>query len=289
MKKVTLKSKFILWMVLFALFLLSLTGCSKGRNKDVSDDIIDSENSLTDYYDEESGVYYTENIEIADTTSPSVYGAISNPEGLKEIYLTFDDGPSIYTDRILDILKKYDVKATFFVLGKEDKSSVKAYKRIVDEGHTLAMHSYSHKYNDVYKSKDSFVNDLTSLQEYLYEVTGVWCRVYRFPGGSSNTVSKVNMSELIDYLNDQGIRYFDWNIQSGDATGAVSLSKDAIVYNCTKNIDKFDECVILLHDTGNRKSTVDALDDIIKKIISRGDCIFLPITDETNLVQHRTE
>lgn len=289
MKKVTLKSKFILWMVLFALFLLSLTGCSKGKNKDVSADIIDSENSLTDYYDEESGVYYTENIEIADTTSPSVYGAISNPEGLKEIYLTFDDGPSIYTDRILDILKKYDIKATFFVLGKEDKSSVKAYKRIVDEGHTLAMHSYSHKYNDVYKSKDSFINDLTSLQEYLYEVTGVWCRVYRFPGGSSNTVSKVNMSELIDYLNDQGIRYFDWNIQSGDATGAVSLSKDTIVYNCTKNIDKFDECVILLHDTGNRKSTVDALDDIIKKIISRGDCIFLPITDETNLVQHRTE
>lgn len=205
----------------------------------------------------------------------------------KQIYLTFDDGPSQNTDEILDILKEYDVKATFFVLGKTDERSVKAYQRIVAEGHTLAMHSYSHKYDEIYESKESFAEDLTMLQDYLYQITGIWPRFYRFPGGSSNTVSKVDIQEFIAYLNENGITYFDWNIASGDAVSG-QFSKEAIVENCVTKLDSTNECMILMHDAAEKKTTVEALPEIIQIIQDRGDAVFLPITDETVPVQHIT-
>lgn len=203
----------------------------------------------------------------------------------RQVYLTFDDGPSSNTDQILDILKEYDVKATFFVVGKTDERSVKAYQRIVDEGHTLAMHSYSHKYDEIYESKEAFAKDLNSLQEYLYETTGVWPRIYRFPGGSSNTVSKVDMQELIEYLTDIGITYFDWNVASGDAVSRT-LPAETIVSNCLSGIEKQKESVILMHDASNKGTTVEALPRIIEAIQERGDTGILPITDETVPVQH---
>lgn len=121
--------------------------------------------------------------------------AAAQGDGSRKVYLTFDDGPSSNTGRILDILAEYDVKATFFVVGKTEEKYQSLYKRIVEEGHTLAMHSFSHKYNEIYQSRESYVEDLSKLQEFLYETTGVWCRYCRFPGGSSNTVSRVDMHE----------------------------------------------------------------------------------------------
>lgn len=206
----------------------------------------------------------------------------------KKIYLTFDDGPSSNTDRILDILNAYGIKATFFVVGKTDESSRKAYQRIVAEGHTLAMHSYSHKYDTMYQSKEGFIEDLTKLQEYLYEVTGIWPRFYRFPGGSSNKVSSTDMQELIHVLNDNDITYFDWNVESGDAISGQLPVAD-IVQNCTVKIDALDESMILMHDAADRDTTVEALPQVIEQIMERGDAEFLPITDETIPVQHRTE
>lgn len=203
----------------------------------------------------------------------------------KEVYLTFDDGPSANTDEILDILKEYDVRATFFVVAKSDEHSIRMYQRIVDEGHTLAMHSYSHKYDEIYESKENFVEDLTKLQEYLYQLTGVWPRFYRFPGGSSNTVSNVEIPELIAYLNESGITYFDWNISSGDALNE-SLSVDTIVENCVNKLDNVNIGMILMHDANDKITTVEALPEVIKAIKERGDAAILPITDETKPVQH---
>ena len=203
----------------------------------------------------------------------------------KQVYLTFDDGPSRNTDRILDILKEYNVKATFFVVGKTDEHSVRAYQRIVEEGHTLAMHSYSHKYEEIYESRESFVEDMEKLQEYLYQITGIWPRFYRFPGGSSNLVSKVDMQELINYLDEKGITYFDWNISSGDAASG-RLSTETIVENCMGSMDSMNTCMILMHDASEKDSTVEALSEIIEKVKDRGDAEFLPITDETVPVQH---
>lgn len=205
---------------------------------------------------------------------------------VREVYLTFDDGPSIYTDEILDILDDYDVKATFFVTGKTEDWAVSAYKRIVADGHTLGMHSYSHRYSQVYASKEAFVEDLNQLQEYLYEVTGVWSRYYRFPGGSSNTASTVDMSELIEYLAEQDITYFDWNIVSGDASG-YTLSADTIVSNCISRLSSFNEAVILMHDAAEKHSTVEALPRIIESIQEMEDTVILPISDDTFPIQHR--
>lgn len=208
-------------------------------------------------------------------------------EAKKKVYLTFDDGPSSNTSAILDVLKEYDVKATFFVVGKTDEQSVQAYQRIVAEGHTLAMHSYSHKYSEIYESKESFIQDLSMLQEYLYQVTGVWPRYYRFPGGSSNAVSKVDMQELIHYLDQVGITYFDWNVESGDAVSGW-VSPEVIKTNCLGKIEVFDECMILLHDAAEKDTTVEALPRVIEEILGRGDAVFLPITEETVPVWHVT-
>ena len=202
-----------------------------------------------------------------------------------KVYLTFDDGPSVYTDDILDVLREYDVKATFFVVGKEDDVSKAAYKRIVDEGHTLAIHSYSHKYGEIYNSVDDYAYDLERLESLLYEVTGTQCKYVRFPGGSSNKVSKVPMSDIIKYLHAQGMEYFDWNISASDAVN-TALAPEAILANVTTGIEKYETEVILLHDTGNRKSTVDALPMIIENIKAREGYELLPIDENTELVQH---
>ena len=240
---------------------------------------------------EETGIYTTATVETSSRDIPEAAALVQEPEEDysmydKRIYPTFDDGPSRNTDKILDILKEYDVKATFFVVGKTDEESVRAYQRIVAEGHTLAMHSYSHKYSEIYASKESFEQDLRQLQEYLYQITGVWPRFFRFPGGSSNTVSKVDMQELIEYLNESGITYFDWNIASGDAISG-QLGKDTIVNNCIGGIKAKQECMILMHDASDKNSTVEALSLLIEQVRSSENAVFLPITDETATVQHR--
>ena len=203
------------------------------------------------------------------------------------VYLTFDDGPSAETDRILDILKEYDVKATFFVIGKTDENSVKAYQRIVEEGHTLGMHSYSHQYAQVYASQEAFEDDLTSLQDYLFSITGMDSTFYRFPGGSSNKVSKIPMSDLIQCLKERNITYFDWNVSSGDASG-TQLSSQTIINNVMNGINgAHKNYVVLFHDSAAKKTTVDALPEIIEQILAMEHTQILPITGDTEPVQHR--
>ena len=203
----------------------------------------------------------------------------------RKVYLTFDDGPSENTRAILDVLKEYDVKATFFVTGQQALSHPERYREIAQEGHTLGMHSYSHKYSEIYESVDSFGEDLLLLQTFLEDTTGVTPVFYRFPGGSSNTVSKMPMSELCDYLTDNGITYFDWNISSKDAVSPMRPTQE-IVKNCTQNLENFDNAVILLHDAANKTSTVEALPEIIESIMAMENTEILPITEETVAVHH---
>ncbi len=284
--------KMILWTIALAI-LIPVIGCILlsvrvfQLKKQVA--VLTEQLPTEEMQEEASGVYETTKVEesVRDTETKAEEPAKINPvkSSGKKVYLTFDDGPSSNTDQILDILKDYDVKATFFVVGKTDERSVKAYQRIVEEGHTLAMHSYSHRYDEIYESKEAFARDLNSLQEYLYETTGVWPRIYRFPGGSSNTVSKVDMQELIEYLTDIGITYFDWNVASGDAVSRT-LPAETIVNNCLSGIEKQKESVILMHDASNKGTTIEALPKIIEAIQEQGDAELLPITDETVPVQH---
>lgn len=209
----------------------------------------------------------------------------SGQEEIHKVYLTFDDGPSIYTNDILDILDSYNVKATFFVVGKEETNAEEALQRIVDEGHTLGMHSYSHKYKELYESMDSFTQDFARIRDYIYQATGGESVCYRFPGGSSNTVSEIDMHDFIDYLDSQGVEYYDWNVSSGDG-GSMKLSTDTLLENCTKDIDTRDTSIILLHDSAEKPTTVEALPDIIENILARPDTVILPITENTRPIHH---
>ncbi|MBR1629491.1 MAG: polysaccharide deacetylase, partial [Lachnospiraceae bacterium] len=209
---------------------------------------------------------------------------LANPEDTLKVYLTFDDGPSDHTDDILNILDDYGVKATFFVIGKEDEHSREMYTRIVNEGHTIGMHSYSHRYSDIYSSLDAFVSDLDRIQNLVYDVTGVDSMIYRFPGGSSNQVSNVEMQQYIRYLNDAGIKYFDWNVSSGDAT-SQAYSPDELVENVMRDVVKYKTSVVLMHDADTKDATVAALPNLIERLQAEG-AILLPISDDTTLIQH---
>lgn len=249
--------------------------------------VIDQTGEMEDTTDSDSSQLYTvSGVDESDQDARTEQDDTpEEEEGIRKVYLTFDDGPSSNTNRILDILAEYDVKATFFVVGKEEEEYRALYNRIVEEGHTLAMHSYSHKYSELYQSIDSFSADLRRLQEFLYDTTGVWCRYYRFPGGSSNTVSNVDMHELIAYLDDQDMTYFDWNIASGDAASAY-ISPEDIIRNCTVNLENFDHAMILMHDASNKNSTVEALPTLIETIQAMEDTKIVPITDDTEPIHH---
>ena len=204
---------------------------------------------------------------------------------LRKVYLTFDDGPSEETDRILDILEEYQVKATFFVTGKPDDKYGDVYRRIVADGHTLGMHSFSHNYSRIYASEEAFREDVEQLRDYLYQETGVKSDFYRFPGGSSNTVSRTSIQQLITYLNEQNIVYFDWNVSAGDATSEY-VSSERITSRVISQAGEYKEAVVLLHDASDKKSTVEALPMIIEGIQKMENTVILPISDATIPVQH---
>lgn len=257
-------------------------------NPAYSSQVDSNHNSGTD-----NGQETSENVQ--DTQSDLENSKVSLVSGMDEednlakegdvhkVYLTFEDGPSENTAAILDVLNQYQVKATFFVVGKEDDESKALYKRIADEGHTLGMHSYSNKYSTIYESKEAFETDFKELQDYLYELTGVESKYYRFPGGSNNQISNVDMSEFIQYLNSQGVTYYDWNVSAGDATSQAYTSED-IVANVTENIVKYKTSVVLLHDADDKSATVDALGPLIEALQNMGAEI-LPIDEDTTVIQ----
>lgn len=202
---------------------------------------------------------------------------------IHKVYLTFDEGPSENTQEILDILAFYDVKAAFFVVGREDEESQELYRRIVEEGHTLGMRSYANKYSVIYQSKEAFEADYQKLRDYLYEVTGTESIYYRFPGGSSNTISNVPMDELISFLNDEGIIYYDWNVSAADAA-SVSFTADEIVENVVSDVVKYKTSVVLFHDSDSASVTVEALEPLIESL-QEMDAEILPIDEDTKVIQ----
>ncbi len=211
---------------------------------------------------------------------------LAYPDDTLKVYLTFDDGPSLRTGEVLDILDDYGVKATFFVVGHTDAHSKEMYQRIVKEGHTIGMHSYTHKYSEIYSSVDAFSRDLLRIENLIYDVTGVDSMYFRFPGGSSNKVSNVDMSEYIAYLNEQNIVYFDWNVASGDATTQPYTAED-LVENVMRDVVRYKTSVVLLHDSENKTTTVEALPTLIERLQAQG-AVLLPISEDTRLIQHVT-
>ena len=191
------------------------------------------------------------------------------PEYHGTIYLTFDDGPGIYTNDLLDILAKYDVKATFFVTGAGDDETI---LREFKEGHAIGLHTISHSYAHIYSSVENFFDDLYAVQDRVRGITGYTSQIMRFPGGSSNTVSRRYdgggriMSTLVSEVENRGFTYFDWNVTSGDAGGATSAEE--VGDNVIDRLIEYGESVVLQHDV--KGFSVDAVERIIQYGLENG-------------------
>ena len=238
----------------------------------------------------DSGVVKAQEKEVKTTKAPKKASTAeptikpTDDTTTKKVYLTFDDCPGSQTGKILDILKKNHVKATFFVTGKEDASSKKIYQRIVKEGHTLAMHSYSHIQDVIYDSKEAFEKDLKQINRCLYEATGVHTKFYRFPGGSSTQNTSLSIQNFIDVLKKNHYLYLDWNVISPDINNA-NATKEQVVTGVMQGVDAYDTAVVLMYDVADKPMTVKALPSIIKQIKAK-NYELLPVDESMILIQH---
>lgn len=240
------------------------------------------------------GAYYltytstdTSNNVSTETRSVFVYepaeGFDVKPNG-KVVYLSFDDGPGPYTEQLLDVLDKYNVKVTFFVTNQfPDYQDMigEAYRR----GHTIAMHTYTHNFGKIYASESAYYEDLHSIQEICKEQTGVNPTIVRFPGGTSNTTSKKFcagiMTTLSKSLPENGYQYCDWNVDSMDASTAKT-SEDVFT-NVTSGIANFKNSFVLQHDI--KEFSVNAVEQIIQWGLENG-YTFMPMNEDTPMAHH---
>ena len=181
------------------------------------------------------------------------------------VYLTFDDGPSKYTDNILFYLDAYDIKATFFVVPDGSESSNASLKKIAEAGHTIGIHTATHDYNKIYESVESYLEDFKIAYDRVYSATGIKCNLFRFPGGSINDYNTEIREDLIAEMTRRGFIYFDWNVDSSDALGASWTEMYNTVLSGTANANR---AVILMHDYNGGWNTILVLEDIIKALIS---------------------
>lgn len=205
------------------------------------------------------------------------------PDG-KIIYLTFDDGPGKYTQQLLDILEEYNVKATFFVVNTGYKET-ELLKKEAQAGHSIGVHSATHDYSQIYASEEAFFDDFEKMQNIIKEATGKETKLLRFPGGSSNTISKKYcegiMTTLTETVTDMGYHYFDWNVLSGDA--GDTKDTEQIFKNVTEGVQKHDVSIVLQHDIHGY--SVDAVEKIIIWGLGHG-YTFLPL-DESSPTAHQ--
>ena len=220
-------------------------------------------------------ISYTVTSELGETVSAdrhvevvpvSMPAAVTPAE--KTIYLTFDDGPGPYTGRLLDVLDKYKVKATFFVTAQDSKY-YDQIGRAFRAGHSIGVHSSSHNYNTIYSSEYAFFEDFFNMEEIIKAQTGEYTRLFRFPGGSSNTVSRFNpgiMSRLTQAMNNMGYQYYDWNVSSGDA--GETTRTDQIIQNIKDGCAQHKASVVLQHDI--KDYSVAAVESVIQWGLNNG-------------------
>lgn len=187
----------------------------------------------------------------------------------KVAYLTFDDGPSRNTKKVLNILDKYNAKATFFIIGEQITDKYKdIVKETVDRGHSIGIHTFCHDYKKIYTNCESYIHDFEKTCDILNQTIGYIPKIYRFPGGSCNVYIGCIKSDIMDELNGRGFKYYDWNVSGEDSVGRPS--SDSIYKNVVKDVTNFNEPVILLHDSSLNSNTVNILPRIIEYIISKG-------------------
>ncbi len=223
-------------------------------------------------------ILLTSIISLILTGSIITSASVDNPPEITEnnkkvVYLTFDDGPSENTTKILDILKENDVKATFFIISPYTPSHNDIVKRIYEEGHAIGNHTADHEFNKIYTSEDAFIKSFNKQQEFIKSLTGYDCKIFRFPGGSKNTLvrnarGKDFTKNIIIKLEQEGFHCYDWNVDSGDSH-ANTVPVGTICNNILKEMKDKDcnlknPAIVLMHDCLTKKTTVQALPEIIK-------------------------
>lgn len=201
---------------------------------------------------------------------PNLYaeGYAPNADGNgKVVYLTFDDGPSNLTPQVLDLLDRYNAKATFFVVQKNNEDYAEYLSEIVERGHTLALHSYSHDYGLIYSSKNAFLSDYEKVYDWVVENTGYTPSLFRFPGGSNNGSSYI-VNDIIDEMEERGFQYFDWNVSSGD--GSNLTTTENIIDNICQNVGNVEHPVVLMHDGKGKNATLAALPSVLEYLSNAG-------------------
>ncbi|MBZ9689248.1 polysaccharide deacetylase [Clostridium estertheticum] len=284
MRNTRKKKKRSLALLLVKIFILTLFVSSIVKAAVGEATVVRSENESTILQQEITQMHYhneklkSENTNLQSKIKKSEisYKQISTRSKTAKIkiaYLTFDDGPSKNTLDILRILKQYDIKATFFVNGHPALSDL--YKQISDDGHVLANHTYSHDYKNIYSSADNFKKDVEKLDTFLTEITGKEpAHILRYPGGSNNNISVQYggmeiMNSIIKEMNASGYKYFDWNVDSSDAS-TYRQNKDVIVQAVLNQSSQIKHPIILMHDLDPKTTTVQALPEIIVGLKKQG-------------------
>ena len=204
----------------------------------------------------------------------------------KTVYLTFDDGPSDNTYSILQYLRNYDIKATFFVVPNRSEYCYTLLKAIAADGHAIGIHTASHKYDEIYASVESYLDDFYDAWNMVYEATGIKCEIFRFPGGSVNDYNEATRDDIINEMSRRGFRHFDWNVDSGDALGASWTQMwNSVPADIEANYDRNFRSVVLMHDSDNTTNTVLVLGDLLKKFVNEGVYKFDKISNDTQPVQ----
>lgn len=187
----------------------------------------------------------------------------------KVCYLTFDDGPSARTPEVLGILEKYGVKATFFVVGKDTEQSRQWMRDIVEAGHTIGVHSFTHNYRKIYDSVEAWLDDFAQEYRLIEEATGASPQIFRFPGGSINAYNGHIYQEIASEMIRRGFVYFDWNRSNGDAVRKPPAAP-VLARNALDKLGTSSRVIILMHDSRSHASTVEALPAIIEGYQSAG-------------------
>jgi peptidoglycan/xylan/chitin deacetylase (PgdA/CDA1 family) len=202
--------------------------------------------------------------------APSSGGAAA----LRTAYLTFDDGPSGLTPQILTILRREDIRATFFVTGSELEQHKELVRQMAAEGHVMGNHTYSHDYARLYRSEAAFMEDVRKLDRALLELTGTASGLIRFPGGSNTRLGRAKggawmLPRLVRRVQEEGYQYFDWNVSSTDAAQAVQ-PKDEIVGAVLSAAARKQTIIVLMHDARGKTTTVEALPEVVRGLREMG-------------------
>ena len=212
-----------------------------------------------------------------DFYAPQTYSATSSPDNTA--YPTFDDGPSGNTDIILQTLQEENVKATFFVVGTDNADNLARMRRIVQEGHTIGMHSYSHSYKKIYASVEAFLKDMYQVFNLIKDTTGVTPTCFRFPGGSINSFNKAVYKDIKAEMIRRGFVPYDWNVSSGDAS-TTKYTPEQLTGYVLNGIGSKSRIIVLMHDSSSKENTAQAVRQIIIGIREKG-FIFAPLDYQT--------